>query len=371
MPGPEASAGLDSTAAVAMLQWALYHASGSSRWSELGHQTMIAATRAGVEDGSLVRGWSGIGVAAEYAAARTPRYQGLIRNIRAALAERLLAAVDDCAAPLESSSEYELLMGYTGIYLSLDRSENRDAVTRVLDRFEWILSDRSNTRWFLPNKFDQMLTGAMNRLGVSHGIAGLLGALNCNGTTDRERKLAVRVAEILCDAAVSDPWGVQWGYHLSDAVSGERDTLYGRVAWCHYSLGIAACLWDAGHVWNKREFSEIALAAAVRIAEAPIEAWYMRDYTICHGIAGNAILLRHIGLAAMEPRILRVVDILTKQLIAGYDPSLPFGYESFWADQRISDPGFLMGASGIGLALLTLTGAVDEAWLKAMAVKGS
>jgi hypothetical protein len=63
-----------------------------------------------------------------------------------------------------------------------------------------------------------------------------------------------------------------------------------------------------------------------------------------------------------------LANTLFDQLLAAFDEQLPLGYDSYTLLGRIDAPGFLEGTAGIAMALLTLSGQIDNSWLRALAI---
>ncbi len=363
--------GLGGAAAVAMLQWALDGLRPGTGWDRLAHAMMRHASEAASEDYGLIGGWTGIALAARYAARGTGRYRQLIRTIRTSVAAGVMIGLQRWPPQLESSHEYELLQGYAGVYLLLDADEDAEAVERLLDLFDWLTDDETGVRWRLTNVFDSRLPAPMNRLGMSHGIAGILGALSARAASERAMALTDRIGNWLCRAAHGAPWKPQWGYHLegTDGLGGEM--LPGRVAWCHFGLGIAASLWNAGRFLDDDKLRRTAAAYAASIAEVPLTHWGMGDFGLCHGVAGNAALIRYLGRETGDSRVQAVADTLTNHLLEGFDASKALGYDTVVVNAAYSDPGFLTGSSGIALAALSLTNLIDDSWLEVLGLRSS
>ncbi len=97
----------------------------------------------------------------------------------------------------------------------------------------------------------------------------------------------------------------------------------------------------------------------------------MVDYGLCHGYAGNAVILKYLARNTGNERLRDVSEALTKEIVATFDQNLALGYEAVLFGQKHADPGFLTGASGIGLALLTLTDRCDDFWLDCLGLHRS
>jgi hypothetical protein len=142
-----------------------------------------------------------------------------------------------------------------------------------------------------------------------------------------------------------------------------------RTAWCYGDPGVAAVLLNAARAFGRPDWEEAALDAARLAARRAPEVVRAVDAGLCHGAAGLGHLFNRMHQAAGDPELKeaavawfrRALELRTPGLgIAGYrawTATRP-GERAAWQD----DPGFLLGASGVGLALLAAVSDVDPAW---------
>ena len=344
--------GLDGAAAAAIL----HSTTGDNdRNLEIVHELLVYATAdVELDDWSMFSGWTGIGMACKHIARGTGRYRALSSTIRAALSSRILNEFRNGIPVPQSSHQFELVQGYAGAYLLLDPVENPEARDCILRFYEWLFAAPDHSRWNLVNRFDRLRPHAHNVLGLSHGIAGVLAALCAHGRSERELRLMTTIADILLSAATnSADLGPQWGYALGEL------PLHRRVAWCHFSLGIAVSLWNAGKILRRSDLANAAVESTRGMSHVPVENWGMVDHGFCHGTAGSALLFQYLGNETGDIGLKNLATDLTSMLISGFDESKIVGYVAIYGRQRFDDHGLLMGAAGIALALLTLTDKSD------------
>jgi hypothetical protein len=141
-----------------------------------------------------------------------------------------------------------------------------------------------------------------------------------------------------------------------------------RSGWCYGDPGLAAALLLAAasvpDAWWKREAMAIALAAAAR----PAGGAGVVDASLCHGAAGLGHLYNRMFQATGEPALAAASGFWFQETlrtrrpgdgIAGFQPyHPPDGPPPNLPDRA----GFLMGAAGIGLALLAACSPVEPEW---------
>lgn len=142
-------------------------------------------------------------------------------------------------------------------------------------------------------------------LGAAHGLAGILYLL-----LKVKEHLGVHLVEneirqtidYLLD--LSFPSG-----NYPSSLENDEDRL---VQWCHGSPGFIHCLVEASKVYD----SERYLAAAKRCAEVSWERGVLtKGFSICHGIAGNAMGILHLYQHTKDPlylhRAYKMAEIIT------------------------------------------------------------
>lgn len=355
---------MNGAAAAVLLHSALHEAFPDGPWADRAASMLAHAGRGPLSSPSLFYGWGAVGFAASYAAAGTGRFAPFVERIQALIARYVLDRVPAEHSELRSSHEYELIDGLAGVWLAIDRAAQPDAARRIASFFDWLTAD-GPSRWDLPNETDPNLPGRYNVLGVAHGLGGVLAVLALDAQTDLELTVLERVAQFFVRSAIETENGPQWPIDVAGRISTAAPF---RIAWCHSSLGIAVALSNASAKLGDPALARVALASARGIAGMPRVRWKMTDHTLCHGTAGNALLLRRLARAHGDAALGVLADSLFDELVRGFDERLAHGYQTELAGEVVELPGLLMGTAGIGLALLTLDDVVDDAWMRIMAV---
>lgn len=203
-------------------------------------------------------------------------------------------------------------------------------------------------------------------LGVAHGVGGIIGLLG--------QATAAGIGSAAQLLAGSTAWLLQ-----QQMPDGESSRFPGFIepsiaptpsipGWCYGELGLAGSLFLAGRCTTDSKLSEVALDIARRAAKRPLDArTAIRDPAVCHGTGGMAHMFNRFYRCTGEEVFAdaarlwldRVIRIREKgQGLAGYR----FFRHSGGETRLESDPGFLLGASGVGLALLGLVSDIDTSW---------
>ena len=351
------------SAGTAVLMSALDRVMPGEGWSQRAHAhlTHAAQNRAGLP--SLFLGWSGLHVAAEYTANGSERYLKLRRDLRQLIGNSLPSFMPHSFQELTSSHQYELIAGLAGLLVALDRID--PATATALDFFDWMTADESGARWRLPNETDPDDGGPSNNLGVSHGIAGVLSAIMTgNAHSERELRIVSRIADWLCNHVLATEWGPQWSFRYRP----DKAEVATRASWCYGSPGVGVVLYRAGRLLGRTDIEAVALDSLRGLARMPRATWYMFDDALCHGTAGNAVLLDLVATATGDPELAALANSLFKELFKRFNPDLPLGYLTFGFDTLYESPGLLEGATGIALASLTGARLIDHSWLRVLGI---
>ncbi|HEX4496030.1 MAG TPA: lanthionine synthetase C family protein [Thermoanaerobaculia bacterium] len=202
-------------------------------------------------------------------------------------------------------------------------------------------------------------------LGVAHGVPGVIGVLAraCAAGVDARDLLDGTVAWLLAQKLPPEESAV-FSYTIAPGVA-PRAT---RLAWCYGDLGIAATLLMAARAVGKPEWEREAIGIAVAAAGRDVETAGVVDAGICHGAAGAAHLFNRLFQATGEPALRAAALTWVEKTLAYRKPGEGVGGYQMWVvgegedlDWR-SDPGFLTGSGGVGLALLAAATAVEPVW---------
>jgi lantibiotic modifying enzyme len=298
--------------------------------------------------------------------------------------------------------DYDLISGLVGLGVyaveRLPRPAARTLLERVVERLEETAErTEAGDTWHTPAERlpDWQRENAPNgyyNLGLAHGVPGVIALLGlacragypprvlCRGQERRDGGtgatpggMVAKKARPLLDAAV------RWllAQRLPAGTGGSFDSWIvpgeesgpARCAWCYGDPGVAAALLLAAagvpDAWWHGEAVAVALGAAAR---APEQSG-VRDAGLCHGAAGLAHLYNRMFQATGEARLGEAARFWFRYTLdlrrpgegtAGFKPYQPPDSEE--AGHPDDSVGLLVGAAGIGLALLTACTAVAPEW---------
>ncbi|HEX3129411.1 MAG TPA: lanthionine synthetase C family protein [Thermoanaerobaculia bacterium] len=321
---------------------------------------------------NLYSGFTGIGWAVEHLARR---FFGAD--------EDLCSAIDDGLQKLLSIPgqrlNYELIAGLSGygVYLAerLPNAAAEELLTRIVDLLEETaeVSEEGVTwptlpEWMPDWQREAMPDGCYN-LGVAHGLPGVLGFLAAARRAGFDDPRLPRLAEGLARWLLARKLGRE------DSVfpamwAPDRPAEPTRTAWCYGDPGIAAVLLSAARSFGRPDWEEEALALARLCARRSEKAAQTVDAGLCHGTAGLAHLFNRFHQATGDPELgeaalawtRRTLDIRRPgEGVAGYPSYMPSERDRTGGDWS-PQPGLLIGAAGVGLALLGAVSDVEPLW---------
>ena|SRR5579864_369807 len=211
------------------------------------------------------------------------------------------------------------------------------------------------------------------KLGVAHGVAGVIGLLGAA----RSAGLEMDAAQELLAGAVEWLLGQMLppgaGSCFGDAVAPGVAPAPARLAWCRGDAGIALALLAAARASGEPDWERQALGIARAAAARPRDQARVRDGGLCHGAAGLAHLYNRLFHATGDPLFKAEALAWIERLLAQRQPGRGLaGWLSWRAVREVSDrevafdwvpvPGLLTGVAGIGLTLLGAVSPVEPAW---------
>lgn len=300
--------------------------------------------------------------------------------------EDLTAAVDAALSELLARAEnvkpYELISGLAGfgIYL-VERLPHPDAAAlleKVVDHLALAARDEGRgCTWYTPPEWlaeSQRVKrprGCWN-LGVAHGVPGVIGflaAAHDAGVRDpRVARLSEGAVNWLLDNRLPAPSDSFFpALRLPDAAPEPT-----RSAWCYGDPGVAGVLLGAARSFGREDWQAQALAIARRAATRSLEAAGAVDASLCHGSAGLGHVFNRLYQASGDPLMKEAALAWIGRTLALRRPGEGLaGFLAWNGDEQAGgtwsgEPGFLVGAAGIGLVLLAAVADVAPAWDRVM-----
>jgi lantibiotic modifying enzyme len=287
--------------------------------------------------------------------------------------ESLLLAI---AAPW--TGDYDLLGGLAGfgVYAleRIDRPSARRCLEAVVDRLDETaetLGDK--VTWFtrpelLPPRHLEKNPNGYYNLGVAHGVPGVIGvladAVRLGIRPEKARPLLEGAVRWVLSHQLSGRHGARYPAFVTPGVEPSP----ARLAWCYGDPGIAAALLYAARAAGVQEWEHAALDIALHAATAAVEHAGVQDAGLCHGAFGLAHLYNRIYQSGGGEPFADAARLWYRQ---GLDLRRPergiAGFETweFGPDMKlgwVTDPGFLTGVVGVGLALLAGITPVEPEW---------
>lgn len=295
--------------------------------------------------------------------------------------EEIAAALQELLRQSPWKRDYDLISGLVGygVYAleRLPRPGGRECLDLVVERLAESAERRSGRiTWhtspdlLTPEAVKMCPTGYYN-LGVSHGVPGvvaLLGEIEAAGlSTPTTRELLEGSLAWLLEQKLPPDASSAFSYHVAPGAEPRP----ARLAWCYGDLGIAAALLGV----DRKE----ALDLGRKAAALPVEQAGIQDAGLCHGAAGVAHLFNRLyqasGQASGDPVLAQAARGWFQRTLEMRRPGEGIGGFLAWEldDRRDEmgwqrDPGFLTGAAGIGLALLSGATATIPAWDRVLLV---
>lgn len=239
-------------------------------------------------------------------------------------------------APADIS--YDVYSGLAGIALAYadDRSVMGNRIIALvieqLERINWAL--------------------AKDVAGCAHGIAGVIAALTrciaAGVLPERARQLLLLLVSYLITV----------------------DHRSARVCWCRGEPGIALAVLAAARTLQRPDLEEIAMATALSPFQQPVREWPV-DAMLCHGAAGLAHLCNRLYQATGNGLLGERTRDWLRHAMRLHQPGE--GVAGFRALRRKpalrweADPSLLVGAAGVGMALLAGATALPPRWDRLLA----
>ena len=257
-----------------------------------------------------------------------------------------------------------------GVYLlsRLPGDAAYDGLARIVRRLDAIAED-GPTWWHRPVTLRQeeleLYPEGYLSLGMAHGqpgVVALLARLSAAGVPGA-RELLRRATGAL--TAYAAPERDALGRYPTVLSRADEDRPGSRLGWCYGDPGVAIALLAAGRALGDEAVVAEALATARAAASRPYDGSAIVDSGLCHGTAGLVLLFTRLydatGEEGFAAAARRWYDVLLGQRV----PGGPYaGFRAILDAEAgyVPVPGFLEGAAGAGLALLTAAAPSVPAW---------
>ncbi len=337
---------------------------GDEALEMLDRATEAAATAA--MSASLFVGFPGIAWAAAHLEHRLYTEEG---DGNEEVDELLLAAL----ARSTWASGFNLYDGLAGVGVYALERLPRPGAVRLLDAVIANLAGRAERTAdgatfytpceLLPKRYQQDFPEGAYVLGMGQGVAGpiafLGAALQSGYAPSNVRALLGELVSWLL-ARRLPPGEI---YRFSHFYLPDLAPYPCRVGWTTGDLGIAASLLLAARAAGEPAWEEEARALARLAAARTIENSRVPDAGLSAGAAGAGHVFNRLFQATGEPELARAARTWMGHALALREPGLGVaGFRAFADPRPWDDPGFLSGATGIGLALLAACTSQPPSW---------
>ncbi len=365
------------TAGISLFYGYLATVTGEERFADLAGEMLTRAVDSLVEEPSLTIGLF-LGVAG---VAWTSRHLNLLLSggVPAGLTEEADEAILETVRLTPWLGDYDLVSGLVGLgFYALDHNNRafaKDVLNQVVRRLdELALARDGGLTWSTRPELMFAATAAEYpegyfNLGVAHGVPGIVGMLARACQMD----LGGELGRKLLDGAVAwllahrrpDDGGSAFTSYFSDSDSGGSAGTACPSGWCYGDAGIASILLCAGQAAGVPAWEREALA----IADSDCgRRWLDPEaigLTLCHGTAGRGHLYNRIYHASGDETFGRSARAWFEATLDLRRPEGALaGYVNWWPESRTwsADPGLLVGAAGVGLALLAAATPLTPDW---------
>lgn len=204
-----------------------------------------------------------------------------------------------------------------------------------------------------PRTINGAVSGTVPLCGLSHGASGMaVSLLRLFERSGRAEFLAGARSAFRYEEQAFDPQLGSWPDLRADTAA-QR----GFDAWCHGAGGIAIARLQAmrSDILLRDHHRSVAITALERTHEALCESIDspQRDEGLCHGTIGLAEICRIGGRMLSVPTFSPKVDQAAATVAEGI---IDMGEFRDWPGDVVARPGLMLGISGVGYGLLSLSG---------------
>lgn len=275
--------------------------------------------------------------------------------------------------------EFDLISGLSGIsrYIISRKNKNKEMeslLCKVSSYFVNLCTDKilngESVKGWITKKVDFDDNNNIHytdineyNLGIAHGVPGVLAILSIltinNIEVPGQKKAIENIQNWLLDINKYIKDGMWPCYIYQDDIYGYKLSHYKRIAWCYGNPGISTALLLSSKALNNKSIHQFSNKILENIYTIPDKQWVISSPMICHGYAG---ILQIILRSHNKELIYNNADTLIKKLLCNIDFKQKFCFFNNDMNKYYDTPGFLMGASGIALVLLSSISSTPPNW---------
>jgi lantibiotic modifying enzyme len=204
-------------------------------------------------------------------------------------------------------------------------------------------------------------------LGLAHGVPGviaLLGHIVAADTVPEARPLLEEAVDWLLRQKLPSSADSTF----STCIIEGREPYPSRSAWCYGDPGVAIALLTAARGAQNAMWECQAIDMAKKCTRRAPQHTGVQDAALCHGAAGLGHIFNRFYQATHDIEFADAARFWLQRALDMHQRDRGFGgfgvnvFERDGQEQSVDNAGFLMGASGIGLALLAAIGSTEPTW---------
>lgn len=293
---------------------------------------------------------------------------------------RTMLGIVELSAPARSMGVYDAISGLSGLgrYLLARGDRGRPVLERILAALSAMSRPVTHAGRTVPGLWVEgppfldagplpaYEHGHLN-LGLAHGISGPLALLSlawrAGVRVENQQEAITELTDLLLRWRGRDGHGSYWPAVVTfqEWVDGEPSPAKRqRPGWCYGTPGVARAVQLAGLALGREDWCEAARDAVLSELALPYAQWGVSDAGLCHGWAGNLVVLQLMNDELKDARISAAIDDIAQLIVSEHSERHPFGFrfpvqfglETGGSQNGVADyPGFLNGAAGVALAL--------------------
>ncbi|MBA3720941.1 MAG: lanthionine synthetase C family protein [Parachlamydiaceae bacterium] len=357
-------------------------------WSQVTHE-YLKLTVNFLENGgdggySLFGGLSGLCFAIHICSKNGSRYQGVLSKLEAILEEKIgfelsrIAANESTNESYVPAYQYSLMNGIPGAaaYLLLRKDNSRlkklakdciDILVKLLMKSRKV-GDVTVPGWYAANEAEQnQYPGGSYILSTTYGVVGCLSVLGLAAwdgiEVPRIHESIKMVSQWLIENRTKVPSGFDWPVEIPfEDVVIYPENFVGSLVYGNPAVNFS--LYLAGRALGDKAQMNLAETSFVNYFTHQDNRWKEKEASLMHGGAGLLALVNRMQKLTYSVSLKQIASTIEQSIKNEYRPNHRYGFQTYKMTDKekvaLDDPGFLNGASGIGLALLSSTGRLDD-----------
>lgn len=284
--------------------------------------------------------------------------------------ETLDTVLEDALLSFSNKNDYDFLHGATGIAMyfieQLKVNPNNENTIKVLTLFSKDLLHK------LIHDFNNVIISKAEDpkkeiiyFGLAHGISSLINFL-CylnQYITSLKQDIEQALIKLITFLRSKKSFNAISQQYFPSYIDNKDDVGISRLGWCQGDLGIGLALLNASTLLNDNTIKQEAIKLITSTENISLEVSGVLDFSLCHGSVGLVI---QYNIAQNK------YTLNTEETQKGWYQELQkqtcnfTTFKACRASDLIDHSNIIVGASGLGLTLLTLDGKIKNDWLRCL-----